>query len=80
TIIVRAEGRIDDIDELKQLVIKADDAKVYRLRDLADIQIGHLARYGAVTKDGEEAAEALIIALKDANTAQVVSSIKDKLE
>tara|TARA_R110002050_G_scaffold5_4_gene56 strand:- start:2228 stop:5281 length:3054 start_codon:yes stop_codon:yes gene_type:complete len=80
TIIVRAEGRIDNIDELKQLVIKVDDAKVYRLRDLADIQIGHLARYGAVTKDGEEAAEALIIALKNANTAKVVSSIKEKLD
>lgn len=79
TIIVRAEGRIDDIDELKQLVIKADDARVYRLQDLADIQIGHLARYGAVTKDGNETAEALIIALKDANTAQVVKNIKEKL-
>ncbi|PKG74654.1 CusA/CzcA family heavy metal efflux RND transporter [Shewanella sp. GutCb] len=80
TIIVRAEGRIDDIDELGQLVIKADDAKVYRLSDLADIQIGHLTRYGAVTKDGEETAEALIIALKNANTAQVVTNIKEKLE
>ncbi|MCL1113636.1 CusA/CzcA family heavy metal efflux RND transporter [Shewanella basaltis] len=79
TIIVRSEGRIDDIDELKQLVIKADDAQVYRLIDLADVQIGHLARYGAVSKDGEEAAEALIIALKDANTAQVVTNIKAKL-
>lgn len=79
TIIVRSEGRIEDIDELKQLVIKADNAKVYRLQDLADIQIGHLARYGAVTKDGNETAEALIIALKDANTAQVVNNIKEKL-
>lgn len=79
TIIVRSEGRIDDIDELKLLVIKADNAKVYRLQDLADIQIGHLARYGAVTKDGNETAEALIIALKDANTAQVVNNIKEKL-
>ncbi|MCG9756370.1 CusA/CzcA family heavy metal efflux RND transporter [Shewanella insulae] len=79
TIIVRAEGRIDDIDELGQLVVKADDAKVYRLKDLAEIQIGHLARYGAVTKDGEETAEALIIALKDTNTAQVVHGIKQKL-
>ncbi|QYJ97608.1 CusA/CzcA family heavy metal efflux RND transporter [Shewanella alkalitolerans] len=79
TIIVRAEGRIDDIDELGQLVVKADDAKVYRLKDLAEIQIGHLARYGAVTKDGEETAEALIIALKDTNTAQVVDGIKQKL-
>ncbi len=80
TIIVRAEGRIDNIDELKQLVVKADNGKIYRLSDLATIQIGHLARYGAVTKDGEEAAEALIIALKDANTAKVVTSIKQKLE
>ena len=79
TLIVRTEGRINNIEELADLVVKADGNKVYRLRDIAEVSIGHLARYGAVTKDGQETAEALVIALKNSNTAEVVAAVKEKL-
>ena len=79
TLIVRTEGRIDNLQELAELVVKVDGNKVYRLRDIADVSIGHLARYGAVTRNGEEAAEALVIALKDSNAAEVVRAVKKKL-
>ncbi len=80
TLIVRAEGRIENIDELSNLVLKTDGAKVYRVGDIAEVSIGHLARYGAVTRDGVEAAEALVIALKNSNTAEVISAVKQKLD
>ncbi len=76
---IRSEGRLNNMADLEQLVVKVSDNKVVRLRDIAKISIGHLARYGAVTKDGQETAEALIIALKNANAAQVVSGVKEKL-
>ena len=79
TVTVRTEGRINNLEELAELVVKVHGQHIYRLRDLAEISIGHLARYGAVTKDGEETTEALIIALKDSNTAQVVAGVKRKL-
>ena len=79
TLTVRTEGRINNLEELAELVVKVHGQHIYRLRDLAEISIGHLARYGAVTKDGEETTEALIIALKDSNTAQVVAGVKRKL-
>lgn len=78
-LIVRSEGRIDDLQKLKNLVVKVDGQKVYRLKDVAEIGIGHLARYGAVTRDGEETTEALVIALKNSNTAEVVKGVKEKL-
>jgi cobalt-zinc-cadmium resistance protein CzcA len=79
TLIVRAEGRIDSIEELAALVIKNEEGYSYTLADVAELSIGHLARYGAVTRDGEEAAEALVISLKDSNTAEVVAAVKEKL-
>ncbi|MBE9538817.1 MAG: efflux RND transporter permease subunit [Proteobacteria bacterium] len=79
TLIVRTEGRIDNLQELAELVVKVDGNKIYRLRDIADVSIGHLARYGAVTRNGKEAAQALVIALKDSNTAEVVGAVKKKL-
>jgi cobalt-zinc-cadmium resistance protein CzcA len=78
-IIVRAEGRIQDLAALQDLVVKAQGKRVYRLADIAEVSIGHLSRYGAVTRDGKEAAEALVIALKNSNTAQVVAELKSKL-
>ena len=78
-LVVRTEGRIDSLEELVKLVVKVDGARIYRLGDVADVGIGHLARYGAVTRDGEETTEALIIALKNSNTGQVVDGVKRKL-
>lgn len=79
TLIVRTEGRIDNLQELAELVVKADSNKIYRLKDIAEVSIGHLSRYGAVTRNGKEAAEALVIALKDSNAAEVVGAVKRKL-
>jgi len=79
-LIIRAEGRLNNIEELQQLVIKVFNDKVIRLKDIANVSIGHLPRYGAVTKDGIETTEALIIALKNANASQVVAGVKEKLE
>lgn len=78
-LIIRSEGRLNDLEELQQLVIKTSDNKVVRLKDIATVSIGHLPRYGAVTKDGKETTEALIIALKNANASDVVAGVKEKL-
>jgi len=79
TLVVRTEGRIQDLEQLANLVVRVDGLNTYRLSDVAQVGIGHLARYGAVTRNGEETTEALIIALKNSNTAQVVAGVKQKL-
>jgi cobalt-zinc-cadmium resistance protein CzcA len=78
--IVRTEGRINTLQQLRQLVIKERQGQVYRLQDIASVNEGHLTRYGAVTRNGTETAEALVIALKNANTNQVVQGVKAKLK
>ncbi|MFV8817171.1 efflux RND transporter permease subunit [Haliea sp. E17] len=79
TLIVRTEGRMESTEDIASLVVLSRDGINYRLSDVADVGIGHLNRYGAVTRNGEEAAEALVIALKDSNTADVVAGVKARL-
>ncbi|GGD63728.1 efflux RND transporter permease subunit [Lacimicrobium alkaliphilum] len=79
SLIIRTQGRFATQQDLAGLIVKADDNGIVRLSDLGDISTGHLARYGAVTKDGQETAQALIIALKNSNTADVVKGVKEKL-
>lgn len=79
-LILRTEGKFENINSIKETVIQITDNKVIRLSDIAIIDGGALTRYGAVTKDGEEATQGLIIALKNSNTAQVVEDVKNKLD
>lgn len=78
-LVIRSQGRLNNLQDLQQLVVKVTENKVTRLQDIAKVSVGHLARYGAVTKDGVETTEALIIALKNANAAQVVAGVKEKI-
>ena len=80
TLILRTEGKFEQIDSIKEMVIKTSGKKVIHLQDVATINVGNLTRYGAVTKDGEEATQGLIIALKNSNTAQVVTEVKNQLK
>ncbi|MEE4173732.1 MAG: CusA/CzcA family heavy metal efflux RND transporter [Xanthomonadales bacterium] len=78
-LVVRTEGRVTELDELGLVPVADPSGAVHRLGDLADIGIGHLARYGAVTRDGEETAQGLVIALRGANTGEVVEGVKARL-
>ena len=79
TLILRTEGKYENIESINDTVVKALGNTVIRLHDIAKVKVGSLTRYGAVTKDGEEATQGLIIALKNSNTAQVVTEVKNKL-
>lgn len=78
-IIVRTQGRLTTLADIEQLVIKATDNYIIRIADVAHLNLGNLTRFGAVTHDGEEAVQGLVIALKNSNTAEVVSQVKEML-
>ena len=81
SLIVRAVGAIQTLDDLRQIVVTADDGRVLRVADLAEVRFGALTRYGAVTKDGKgEAVEGLVIALRGADARAVVDGVKVRLE
>jgi cobalt-zinc-cadmium resistance protein CzcA len=78
-VVVRSEGRLANLQALADMVIADQNGTAIRLSDVASVEVGHLTRYGAVTRDGEETAQAIVISLKNANTAKVVELVQQKL-
>ncbi len=79
-LVVRAEGALRTPQDLEQIVLKRDAAHVLRLRDVAEVRIGSLTRYGAVTKDGKgEAVQGLVLALRGADASALVKSVRERL-
>ncbi|MDX1251782.1 MAG: efflux RND transporter permease subunit [Gammaproteobacteria bacterium] len=80
-LLVRAEGRIRTLDDARAIVVKNDRGVPLRIGDIAEVRIGALTRYGAVTRNGQgEAVEGLVLGLRGANAQQVVEGVRAKLD
>lgn len=79
TLVIRTEGKFNDAYDLSQLTILSANGEPLRLEQLGEISTGYLARFGGVTHNGTETAQAMIIALKGSNTSEVVNAVKAKL-
>ncbi|MDP2155443.1 MAG: efflux RND transporter permease subunit, partial [Sulfuricella sp.] len=80
-LLVRSEGAIRNLDDLRAIVVSSRDGQVVRVGDVATVRIGHLSRYGAVTKDGKgEAVQGLVLGLRGANAQTVVEGVKARLK
>ncbi len=80
TLLVRVEGAVRSLDDLRAIVIAQRGGNPVRVGDVAEVRFGALTRYGAVTKDGQgEAVEGLVLGLRGANAQQVVDQVKAKL-
>ncbi|WP_374477619.1 efflux RND transporter permease subunit [Zoogloea sp.] len=80
TLLVRAEGAIQTLDDVRAIVLRSDAGRVIRIGDLADVRTGALTRYGAVTRNGAgEAVQGLVLGLRGANAGKVVEGIKTRL-
>ena len=80
-LIVRAEGALQTLDDVRNTVVRSEAGRVTRVADVAEVRFGELTRYGAVTKDGKgEAVEGLVLGLRGANAREVVAGVKTRLE
>ena len=79
-LIVRAEGRIKTLDDVSVIVVANKNGIPITVADVAEIKIGALTRYGAVSKNGEgEAVTGLVLSLRGANARQTIAGIEKKL-
>ena len=79
-LLVRAEGSIRTLDELRAVVVRSHPTEPVRVGEIADVQLGSLARYGAVTRDGVgEVVQGLVLSLRGANAQNVVEAVRAKL-
>jgi cobalt-zinc-cadmium resistance protein CzcA len=79
-LLVRAEGRIRNLEDVRAIVLFAREGRVVRVGDVADVRFGALARNGAVTRDGEgEAVWGLLLGLRGANAREVVEGARARI-
>lgn len=80
SLLVRAEGAFKTLEDVRDTVLKGDLGSPIRIGDVAEVRIGELTRYGAVSRNGQgEAVEGLVLGLRGANARQVVDGVRAKL-
>lgn len=80
-LLVRSEGRFKSLDDVRDSVIRSDKGMPVRIADVAQVRIGAMTRYGAVTRNGRgETVEGLVLGLRGANARQVVGGVRAKLK
>jgi cobalt-zinc-cadmium resistance protein CzcA len=80
-LLVRSEGSITSLDDLRAIVVTTKDGAPVRVGNLAEVKIGTVTRYGVVTQSGKgEAVQGLVLGLAGANAKQVVEGVRKKLE
>lgn len=79
-LLVRSEGRFVTLDDVRNTVIRSEQGAPIRVVDVAEVRIGALTRYGAVTSNGSgEAVQGLVLGLRGANAEQLVNGVKARL-
>ncbi len=80
SLLVRAEGGFKTIEDVQNTVVRSDQGMSVKIADVADVRIGSITRYGAVTSNGKgEVVEGLVLGLRGANAQKVVDGVKAKL-
>ncbi len=80
TLIVRTEGAIRGIEDLRDVVLRGAAPPV-RLGDVAEVRVEGLTRYGAVSRDGQgEAVQGIVVALRGADASTLVKAIRARLD
>lgn len=81
TLLVHGRARTATVDQIRDIVVTAVDGVPVRVRDVADVEIGHEVRRGAVTADGKgEVVLGLGFMTMGENSHTVTWAMKDKLD
>ncbi|MFY9259293.1 MAG: CusA/CzcA family heavy metal efflux RND transporter [Gallionella sp.] len=81
TLLVRAEGSVKNLQDVRNIVVASPNGNPIRVSDVAEVRLGSLTRYGVVTQNGEgEAVEGLVLGLRGANAQKVVDGVQAKLK
>ncbi|PHZ86507.1 efflux RND transporter permease subunit [Paremcibacter congregatus] len=79
-LLVRTSGSIQQLSDLKDIIVRNDLKEPVRVSDVAQVSVGAITRYGGVTANGKgEAVEGLVLGLRGANAQDVVMGVRAKL-
>lgn len=78
--LIRGVGLVKDLDDLRAIVLKEKDGVPVYVRDVAEVQIGHEVRQGAIIKNGTtEAVGGVVMMIAGGNAKEVVSRVKARV-
>lgn len=77
---VRGLGWVDDVADLENSVIRAEDGVPVRVRDIATVALGPAIRRGALDKGGSEAVGGVVVVRHGENPLEAIKNIKAKIE
>jgi cobalt-zinc-cadmium resistance protein CzcA len=79
-LLVHGLGRVTTIEQIENIVIKAEQGVPVRIRDIATVAVGHEIRRGAVTAQGQgEVVLGLGFMLMGENSKEVTEKLRDRL-
>ena len=81
SLLVHGLGRVTTVKEIENITIKAHKGSPVRIKDVAEVAIGHEIRRGAVTANGKgEVVMGLGFALMGENSKKVAQGLKESLK
>ncbi|HEY0995637.1 MAG TPA: CusA/CzcA family heavy metal efflux RND transporter [Gemmatimonadaceae bacterium] len=78
-LVIRGVGQVQDLEQIRNIVVAARGGTPVRVGDLADVVIGSTIRQGAVTKDAKgEVVTGIVMMRMGTNSRTVVNGVKEK--
>src|SRR5688572_8469901 len=77
--VVRAAGRLEHPERLRDVVVAERQGTPIRIRDVADVVVGRSARTGSATENGEEVVSGTALMLVGANSRTVARAVDARL-
>lgn len=78
---IRANGLIQNIEDIQNIVLSNRNNVSILVRDVAEVEIGHPPRFGAMTKDGKgEVVGGITLMLRGANANKVIDDVKERID
>ena len=80
-LLVRTVGQLQGLEDIQSITVATRNGIPLHVRDVAEVRINSLTRYGAVTADGNgEVVTGLALLRKGANSGTTVEGVKRELE
>jgi cobalt-zinc-cadmium resistance protein CzcA len=79
--LIRGIGLIQNLDDIRNIVLKEQNGVPVYMRDVADVQLGSEVRVGAVLKNGyTESVGGVVMMMRGGNAKEVVTRIKERVQ
>lgn len=76
--LIQGAGLYKNLDDIKNTVIKSENGQAIIIQDVANVEVGSMPRFGAISIDGKESVIGMVLQRTQTNAAKVVELLKEK--